>query len=88
MTGVQTCALPISVHIEGCWPYKYEEPNRRVVKRETMDRATADRANARKREVYHAKKKLLQLQVFEMDIDICNRLNYDPASIKSHKQLR
>lgn len=72
-----------SVHIEGCWPYKYEAPDRRVVKRETMDRA-----NARKREVYHAKKKLLQLQVFEMDIDICNRLNYDPASIKSRKQLR
>ena len=61
-----------SIHIEGKWPYKYEAPNRRVFKRETMDRA-----NARKREIYHQKKKLLGLQVFEMDIDICERLNND-----------
>ena len=59
-----------SVHIEGCWPYKYEAPKRRVFKRDTMDRA-----NARRREQYHQKKKLMGLQVFEMDIDICNRLN-------------
>lgn len=59
-----------SIHIEGKWPYKYEAPNRRVFKRETMDRA-----NARKREIYHQKKKLLGLQVFEMDIDICKELN-------------
>lgn len=67
-----------SVHIEGCWPYKYEAPNRRAFKRETMDRA-----NARKREIYHQKKKLLGLQVFEMDIDICRELN--SASAKSRK---
>lgn len=78
-----------SVHIEGCWPYKYEAPNRRAFKRETMDRAQADRANARevlnerKREIYHQKKKLLGLQVFEMDIDICRELN--SASAKSRK---
>jgi hypothetical protein len=59
-----------SVHIKECWPYQYEPINRRVFKRETMDRA-----NARKREVYHQKKKLLKLQVFEMNIDICERLN-------------
>ena len=59
-----------SVHIKECWPYQYEPVNRRTFKRETMDRA-----NARKREIYHAKKKLLGLQVFEMDIDICERLN-------------
>lgn len=59
-----------SIHIEGKWPYKYEAPNRRVFKRETMDRA-----NARKREIYHQKKKLLGLQVFELDIDICKELN-------------
>ena len=59
-----------SIHIEGKWPYKYVAPNRRVFKRETMDRA-----NARKREIYHQKKKLLGLQVFEMDIDICKELN-------------
>jgi hypothetical protein len=59
-----------SVHIKECWPYQYEPINRRVFKRETMDRA-----NARKREVYHQKKKLLKLQVFEMDIDFCKGLN-------------
>jgi len=69
-----------SVHIEGKWPYKYEAPNRRVFKRETMDRAAADRANARKREIYHAKKKLLGLQVFELDIDICKELNNESKS--------
>ncbi len=66
-----------SVHIEGCWPYQYVKPDRRVFKKETMERA-----NARKREVYHAKKKLLQLQVFEMDIDICERLNNESQSRK------
>jgi len=59
-----------SIHIKECWPYEYVKPERRVFKRDTMDRA-----NARKREIYHAKKKLLQLQVFEMDIDICKELN-------------
>jgi hypothetical protein len=66
-----------SVHIEGKWPYQYEPIQRRVFKRETMDRA-----NARKREVYHQKKKLLGLQVFEMDIDICERLNNESKSRK------
>lgn len=67
-----------SVHIEGKWPFTYGAPSdpvmekRRVFKRETMDRA-----NARKREVYHQKKKLLKLQVFEMDIDFCKGLNND-----------
>jgi hypothetical protein len=65
-----------SVHIEGCWPYQYEAPKeRRVFKRETMDRA-----NARKREVYHRNKKLLGLRVYEMDIDFCNRLNHESQS--------
>jgi hypothetical protein len=67
-----------SVHIEGCWPYQYVAPDRRTTSREA-----ADRANARKREVYHAKKKLLALKVFEMDIDICTELNN--ASVKSRK---
>jgi len=67
-----------SVHIKECWPYQYEPINRRVFKRETMDRA-----NARKREVYHQKKKLLKLQVFEMDIDFCKGLN--DATSKSSK---
>ncbi len=68
-----------SVHIKECWPYEYVKPDRRVFKRETMDRA-----NARKREVYHQnKKKLLGLQVFEMDIDFCRGLN--DATTKSSK---
>jgi hypothetical protein len=73
-----------SIHIEGCWPYKYEAPKRRVFKRDTLDRA-----NARRREQYHQKKKIMGLQVFsrdcvEMDIDICNRLN-DASNTKSRK---
>ena len=68
-----------SVHIKECWPYEYVKPDRRVFKRETMDRA-----NARKREIYHAKKKkLIGLQVFEMDIDFCRGLN--DATTKSSK---
>jgi hypothetical protein len=58
-----------SVHIKECWPYEYVAPQRRIFKRETMDRA-----NARKRAQYQAKK-LLKLQVVELDIDFCNRLN-------------
>ena len=66
-----------SVHIKEFWPYEYVKPDRRVFKRETMDRA-----NARKREIYHQKKKLMQLQVFELDIDFCNRLNHESQSRK------
>jgi len=64
-----------SVHIKECWPYQYVKPERRVFKQETIERA-----NARKREVYHAKKKLLALRVYEMDIDICERLNNESKS--------
>lgn len=59
-----------SVHIKECWPYEYVKPNRRVFKQETIERA-----NARKREVYHQKKKLLGLRVYELDIDFCKGLN-------------
>jgi hypothetical protein len=64
-----------SVHIKECWPYEYVKPNRMVFKQETIERA-----NARKREVYHQKKKLLQLRVYEMDIDFCERLNDESKS--------
>ena len=67
-----------SVHIKECWPYQYVAPNRRVFKQETIERA-----NARKREVYHQKKKLLQLRVYDMDIDFCKGLN--DATSKSSK---
>jgi hypothetical protein len=63
-----------SIHIKECWPYEYVKPDRRVFKRETMDRA-----NARKREQYQVKK-LLKLKVYELDIDFCNRLNDESKS--------
>jgi hypothetical protein len=58
-----------SIHIKECWPYEYVKPDRRVFKRETKDRA-----NARKRAQYQAKK-LLKLKVYDMGDDICERLN-------------
>jgi hypothetical protein len=67
-----------SVHIEGCWPYKYE-PTQRLDK------------NAKERERYWRKKaasvktingkKLLKLPVYDMDV--FQRLNYESA--KSRK---
>lgn len=66
-----------SVHIKECWPYEYVKPNRRVFKQETIERA-----NARKREVYHQKKKLLGLRVYELDIDFCKGLNDESQSRK------
>jgi hypothetical protein len=71
MTTFETTVVK-SIHIKECWPYEYVAPVRRVFKRDTMDRA-----NARKREIYHQKKKLLGLKVFELDIDFCERLNND-----------
>lgn len=66
-----------SVHIKECWPYEYVKPNRRVFKQETIERA-----NTRKREVYHQKKKLLGLRVYELDIDFCKGLNDESQSRK------
>lgn len=68
MTTFKTTVVK-SVHIKECWPYEYVKPERRVFKRETMDRA-----NKRKREQYQAKK-LLRLPVFELNIDFCKELN-------------
>jgi hypothetical protein len=76
MTTFETTVVK-SVHIKECWPYEYVKPDRRVFKRETMDRA-----NARKREIYHQKKKLLGLKVFELDIDFCERLNNESQGCK------
>lgn len=66
-----------SVHIKECWPFEYVKPSGVAPNRSTFTREAQDRANARKREIYHQKKKLLGLQVFELDIDICERLNRD-----------
>ena len=63
-----------SKHIKECWPFEYVKPDRRVFKRETMDKA-----NARKREQYLQQKsatvktldgkKLVKLPVREMTGD-------------------
>jgi len=60
-----------SIHIEGKWPFEYVKP----LEWHKRPQEAKDRRNAKKREIYHAKKKLLGLQVFEMDIDICKELN-------------
>ena len=62
-----------SVHIKECWPFEYVAPIRGKTK--VISQFSKDKANARKREVYHQKKKLMQLKVFELDIDICHELN-------------
>lgn len=74
-----------SVHIKECWPFEYVAPVRGKTK--VISQFSKDKANARKREIYHQKKKLLQLKVFELDIDICHELNkkgsrYEPQGSK------
>jgi len=67
-----------SIHIKECWPYEYVKADAvKPLEWHKRPQEAKDRRNAKKREVYHAKKKLLQLQVFEMDIDICKELNND-----------
>jgi hypothetical protein len=70
MTTIKTTVVK-SVHIEGCWPYQYVKP----LAWHKRPQESKDRRNAKKREIYHAKKKLLGLRVYEMDIDICKELN-------------
>lgn len=60
-----------SIHIKEFWPYEYKAPDR---SREAMSAGRKDRANARRRERYKAQK-LEKLRVFEMNDDICERLN-------------
>ena len=73
-----------SVHIKECWPFEYVAPVRGKTK--VISQFSKDKANARKREIYHQKKKLMQLKVFELDIDICHELNkgsrYEPQGSK------
>lgn len=68
-----------SVHIKECWPYEYVAPNRRKHTRESMDRQNELRraryAKAKALKLPKVKTKVLKLQVFELDIDFCNRLN-------------
>jgi hypothetical protein len=70
-----------SVHIEGCWPYQYVAPNRRkhtedAKKRQNeLRRARYAKAKSLKTPKKEGSKRLLGLQVFELDIDFCNELN-------------
>jgi hypothetical protein len=70
-----------SVHIKECWPYEYVAPVRRLHKREAMDRqnelrrARYAKAKAIKTPKSKGSKKLLGLRVFDMNDDICERLN-------------
>ena len=69
-----------SVHIKECWPFEYVAPIRGKTK--VISQFSKDKANARKRELYHQKKKLMELKVFELDIDFCHRLNNESQSRK------
>ena len=75
-----------SVHIEGCWPYQYVAPNRRkhtedAKKRQNeLRRARYAKAVAIKTPKRKGAKKLLGLKVFEMNDDICERLNNESKS--------
>ena len=64
-----------SVHIKECWPFEYVAPIRDGKKKKVISQFSKDKANARKRELYHQKKRLMELKVFELDIDICHELN-------------
>ena len=67
-----------SVHIEGKWPFKYEAPSRRTHTEDAKKRQNELR-RARYAKAVAIKtpkgKKLLGLKVFEMGIDVCERLN-------------
>lgn len=69
-----------SVHIEGKWPFKYEAPSRRTHTEDAKKRQNELR-RARYAKAVAIKtpkgKKLLGLKVFEMGIDVCERLNND-----------
>jgi hypothetical protein len=73
-----------SVHIEGKWPYKYEAPSRRTHTEDAKKRQNELRRAryAKAKAIKTPKgKKLIGLRVYEMNDDICERLNH--ASTKS-----
>lgn len=85
MTTIYETTVVKSVHIEGCWPYEYVKPDRRLHTREAMDRqnelrrARYAKAKAIKTPKRQGSKKLLGLKVFELDIDFCERLNNETS---------
>ena len=70
-----------SVHIKECWPYEYVAPVRRMhtedakKRQNELRRARYAKAVSIKTPKKEGSKKLLGLKVFELDIDICERLN-------------
>lgn len=67
-----------SVHIKECWPYEYVAPVRRMHTEDAKKRQNELR-RARYAKAVSIKtpkgKKLLGLRVYEMNDDICERLN-------------
>ena len=72
-----------SVHIEGKWPYQYVKPDRRTHTEDAKKRQNELR-RARYAKAVSMKttkgKKLMGLHVFEMNDDICERLNNESKS--------
>lgn len=72
-----------SIHIKECWPFEYVAPKRRMhtedakKRQNELKRAKYARAVALKTP---KGKKLLGLKVYEMNDDICERLNYESKS--------
>ena len=70
-----------SVHIKECWPYEYVAPVRRThtedakKRQNELRRARYAKAAAIKIPKREGSKKLLGLRVYEMNDDICERLN-------------
>jgi len=70
-----------SVHIKECWPYEYVAPVRRLhtedakKRQNELRRARYAKAVSVKIPKKEGSKKLLGLKVYELDIDICERLN-------------
>ena len=70
-----------SIHIKECWPYEYVAPNRRThtedakKRQNELRRARYAKAKAIKTPKSQGSKKLLGLKVYEMNDDICGRLN-------------
>ena len=67
-----------SVHIKECWPFEYVAPIRG--KSKVYSQVSKDRINARKRELYHMKKR--QLKTLTLDDNICEVLNNESQSRK------
>jgi hypothetical protein len=72
-----------SVHIKECWPYEYVAPKRRMhtedakKRQNELRRARYAKAVSIKTPKREGSKKLLGLRVYEMNDDICGRLNND-----------